>query len=79
LVLSEIVAPDWEATVDGEAVEVFATDLALRGVYVPWGAHTITFDYQPRRVWAGVWMSGLSVIAVGMALVVKRIVKRGNG
>ena len=79
LVLSEIVAPDWEAAVDGDAVGVFATDLALRGVYVPWGEHVITFDYRPRRVYAGVLMSGLSVIAVGIALVVKRIIKRGHG
>ncbi len=79
LVLSEITAPDWEAAIDGEAVTVFATDLALRGIYVPWGEHAITFDYQPRRVSAGIWMSGLSVAAVGIALVVKRIVKRGNG
>jgi hypothetical protein len=78
LVLSEIVAPDWEATVDGDAVGVFATDLALRGVYVPWGEHVITFDYQPRRVYAGVLMSGLSVIAVGVALVVKKASQRMN-
>jgi hypothetical protein len=78
LVLSEIVAPDWEATVDGEAVSVFATDLTLRGVYVPWGEHTITFDYQPRRVYAGVLISGLSVIVVGVALAVKKASQRVN-
>jgi hypothetical protein len=79
LVLGEIIAPDWVATVDRQAVNVFATDLALRGVYVPWGEHIITFDYQPRRVYAGVLISGLSVIAVGVALMVKRFVKRGSG
>ena len=68
LVLSEVIAPDWEARIDGETVDIFPTDLALRGVYVPWGDHTITFDYQPRRVYAGVFISALSVIAVGMAV-----------
>jgi hypothetical protein len=76
LVLSEIIAPDWVATIDGEITQIFATDLTLRGVYVPWGAHNITFDYQPRRVYAGVLISVLSVVAVSVALVVKRIVKR---
>ena len=76
LVLSEIIAPDWTAAVDREATSVFATDLALRGVYVPWGEHVITFDYQPRRVYAGVLISVLSVVAVGAALVAKRVVKR---
>jgi hypothetical protein len=76
LVLSEIVAPDWAARIDGEPTVIFPTDLALRGVYVPWGEHTITFDYQPRRVYAGVLISVLSVVAVSGALAVKRFVKR---
>jgi hypothetical protein len=76
LVLSEIIAPDWAATIDGEITQIFATDLTLRGVYVPWGAHNIAFDYQPRRVYAGVLISGLSAIAIGMTLLVKRWVRR---
>ena len=79
LVLSEVIAPDWVARIDGEAVDVFPTDLTLRGVYVPWGDHTVTFDYQPRRVYAGVIISVLSVIAVGAAMLVKRFGKGGNG
>ncbi len=76
LVLSEIIAPDWVATVDGEATEIFATDLTLRGIFVPWGDHTIVFDYQPRRVYAGVLISVLSVIAVLGAVALKRVAKR---
>jgi hypothetical protein len=76
LVLSEVIAPDWVARIDGEVVEILPTDLTLRGVYVPWGDHIITFDYQPRRVYAGVLISVLSVMAVGLAMLVKRFVKR---
>jgi uncharacterized membrane protein YfhO len=76
LVLSEIVAPDWVATIDGETIEVFATDLTLRGIYVPWGEHAVTFDYQPRRVYAGVLISALSVVVVCGAAVAKRLVER---
>jgi hypothetical protein len=75
LVLSEVIAPDWEARIDGEMVDILPTDLTLRGVYVPWGDHTITFDYQPRRVYAGVFISVLSVIAIGITLFVKRRVR----
>jgi hypothetical protein len=74
LVLSEITAPDWAAMIDGEATDIFATDLTLRGVYVPWGEHIVTFDYQPRRVYAGVLTSVLSVVAVIGALMAKRVV-----
>jgi hypothetical protein len=76
LVLSEIIAPDWTAAIDGEPTAVLPTDLALRGAYVPWGVHTITFDFQPRRVYAGVLISVLSVAVVGAVLVVKRLLKR---
>ena len=77
LVLSEIIAPDWAAAIDGGATDVFATDLTLRGVYVPWGEHVITFDYQPRRVYAGVLISVLSVVGGGVwRWCVKRFVKR---
>ncbi len=72
LVLSEVVAPDWIARLDGQPVDIFITDVALRGVYVPWGDHTIEFEYQPRRVYAGVVISVLSVVAVAVVLEIKR-------
>jgi len=72
LVLSEIGAPVWVATIDGEATDIFVTDLTLRGIYVPWGEHVVTFNYQPRRVYAGVLISVLSVVAVSGAMLVKR-------
>jgi hypothetical protein len=67
LVLSEVIAPDWAATLDGESSAIFATDVALRGVYVPWGAHTIELVYQPRRVYAGAIISVLGLIACAAA------------
>jgi hypothetical protein len=73
LVLSEIYAPDWTATLNGEPVTIFATDAALRGVYVPWGAHTIELVYQPRRVYAGAIISVLGLIAcAGAGLIGRR-------
>lgn len=77
LVLSEIAAPDWSATLDGEATTILATDVALRGVYVPWGTHTIELAYQPKRVYAGALISVLSVIAcAGGLLLQRRVIER---
>jgi hypothetical protein len=73
LVLSEIAAPDWIARLDGQPVDIFITDVTLRGVYVPWGDHTIEFEYQPGRVYAGVAISLLSALACAVALGVKRV------
>jgi hypothetical protein len=63
LVLSEIYAPDWTATLDGVATSIWRTDVALRGMIVPWGTHRIELAYQPRRVYAGLLISGLGLIA----------------
>lgn len=76
LVLGEVIAPDWEATLDGSTAPIFITDLTLRGLYVPWGEHQITFDYRPRRVYTGVLISVLSGIACVAALGIKRVTSK---
>jgi hypothetical protein len=76
LVLSEVYAPDWAATLDGAATAIWRTDGTLRGVLVPWGWHTVELVYQPRRVLAGAIISGLSVIACAGAVCVQRMRRR---
>jgi hypothetical protein len=73
LVLSEVYMPDWSAQVDGGPAVIYPTDLALRGVFVNWGEHTIEFNYQPRRVYAGLLITVLSALACVIALVLKRM------
>ena len=73
LVLSEVYMPDWSVQVDGEPAMIYPTDLALRGVFVNWGEHTIDFNYQPRRVYAGLLITVLSTLACVIALVMKRM------
>ncbi len=76
LVLSEVFAPDWVATIDDQPAEIFPTDLTLRGVVLPWGDHTIVLAYQPKRVYAGVLISVLSLFACAAALVIRKIYQR---
>jgi len=64
------------ATVDGAAAAMFATDVALRGVYVPWDTHIIEWVYQPKRVYAGGLISLLSLIACGLGLAFARRERR---
>jgi hypothetical protein len=71
LVMSEVYAPDWVATLDGTATAIWKTDGTLRGVLVPWGTHTIELTYQPRRVLAGAIISVLSMIACAGAVFVR--------
>ncbi|HZY44720.1 MAG TPA: hypothetical protein VFF70_08225, partial [Anaerolineae bacterium] len=76
LVLSEIVTPDWITTIDDQPAEIFPTDLTLRGVVLPWGDHTIVFSYQPKRVYAGVLISVLSLFVCAVAISVRKFSRR---
>ncbi len=47
LVLSETYYPGWKAWVDGRPTPIYETDIALRGVPVPPGAHRIRMEFRP--------------------------------
>lgn len=46
LVLNDAYYPTWTASIDGNQTTLIRTDLALRGIYVPKGEHTIQFTIQ---------------------------------
>ncbi|HEV2073447.1 MAG TPA: YfhO family protein, partial [Thermomicrobiales bacterium] len=62
LVVSQVYAEGWEATVDGEAVEVLQTDHALLGIPVGPGQHTVEVRYDPDALTLGLWISGLTAV-----------------
>jgi uncharacterized membrane protein YfhO len=68
LVLSEINYPGWEATVDGAAASIHATDYLLRGVYVPAGEHLVEMRYRAPAARNGAIISALSLCALGALL-----------
>ncbi|HYK07958.1 MAG TPA: YfhO family protein [Candidatus Eisenbacteria bacterium] len=43
LVLTDAYYPTWHAYIDGKEAKIYLTDLALRGVVVPTGKHSIVF------------------------------------
>jgi hypothetical protein len=60
LVISDLYAKGWRATIDGESAEIVPTNLALRGVPITAGQHVVTMTYRPP--WIG-WGLALSAIA----------------
>jgi len=64
LVLSDIFYPGWEATVDGEKIEMYPANIVGRGFFVSAGEHVITFEYRPWFLWFGMFLSGLSWLGV---------------
>ncbi|WP_119068550.1 YfhO family protein [Aggregatilinea lenta] len=71
LVLSDQYYPGWHATVDGDEADIVRTDVALRGVCVPAGEHTVRFEFRPLSLVAGVgvsavgWLVWLAAMVIG--------------
>jgi len=47
LVLSETAYPGWKAWLDDRPAQIYTTDIALRGVVVPAGAHRVRMEFRP--------------------------------
>lgn len=63
LVLSDTFDPGWKASIDGNAVPIYKTNYAFRGIYVPSGEHQIQFAYKPDSFYLGIKLSMISVLA----------------
>ena len=64
LILSDTFRTGWTASVDGSPETILRAHTAFRGVAVPAGEHRVTFTYEPRALYAGAWVSLLSLIFV---------------
>ena len=65
VILSDTFFPGWRATIDGASAPIYEVNAAMRGVIVPAGAHTLTFQYRPASV---VWGALLTLLGVGGAI-----------
>ncbi len=64
VVLTDVVFPGWEATVDGNPVGILTAYHTFRAVPVAAGAHAVRFVYRPRPFALGARISGLAWVAV---------------
>lgn len=67
LVLGEMDAPGWQATLDGQPADVYRANYLFRGVFLPAGSHEVTFTYRPRPYLLGqvVRLGGVLVLVLG--------------
>jgi hypothetical protein len=78
LVVSEAYHPYWKATVDGAPAPVLQVDLALRGVPVPAGRHTVILAFADPAVARGAWASAAGLL-LWLGLVAATWRRRGAG
>ncbi len=68
LVVSDTYAPGWRAYVNGQRVPILQTNGLFRGIALSPGAHTVTFEYQPRDIIAGAAISAATLCLLLLAL-----------
>ena len=60
--------PGWQATLDGEPVELLRANLNFRGVAVPAGSHQIEMRYRPESFRWGLVLALMGAVAWAGAL-----------
>jgi hypothetical protein len=64
VVLSDLFANGWSATVDGQPVDILRANIALRGVVVPKGEHRVVFTYRQPGLRTGFVLTGVGLVVV---------------
>jgi hypothetical protein len=68
LVVTDSYFPGWDATLDGQQVATYPTDVAFRGVIVPAGTHQVVFRYRPFSFTLGVIVTFLAIGSLLLAV-----------
>jgi Bacterial membrane protein YfhO len=64
LVLSEVYAPGWRATVDGKNEPVLRADRLFRAIPLQAGSHQVHIAYEPMSFQLGAIISGMTLLIV---------------
>ncbi len=62
LFLSDSYYPDWEARVDGVKTKIFQADYAFRAIVIPAGKHLVTFEYNPKSFYYGIYIGLIGIV-----------------
>ncbi len=64
LVLNDLAADGWSATVDGQPAAILITNALVRGVLLTPGTHQVVFTYEVPRLKGGLLLAGLGLCGV---------------
>jgi hypothetical protein len=83
VVLADTYYPGWDVSVDGQPARLHRANYALRAVAVPAGAHEVVFDYRPRSLATGAWITAVAGVVLsvmgGLAAWPRRVPPSGAG
>lgn len=72
VVFSEIYYPGWQATIDGQPIDIARADYILRAMNVPAGKHTIEMRFDPKslHITEGIAYGALVLLLIGAIVLV---------
>lgn len=68
VVFSEIYYPSWQATVDGNSVDIARADYVLRAVRVEPGKHVVAFKFDPKSLHVTETVANVALVAFMLLL-----------
>jgi hypothetical protein len=74
LVLSETYYPGWRAWLDDRPTQIYSTDIALRGIIIPAGVHSVRMEFRPAILPVSLGIS----LATAILLAISAFVYRRN-
>lgn len=77
LLISEIYADGWSATVNGKSVSILPADHSVRGVIIPPGDAVVVLHYAPRSLRIGLAISILAALLLA-GVVLDAVYRRGH-
>jgi hypothetical protein len=75
LILSDSYYPGWVAQIDGNNTPIYRVDNILRGVFVPPGAHQISFRFQPQILQTAGIIAAIS-FSLAITIIIQEILRR---
>jgi hypothetical protein len=66
LVVTELLLPGWNVSIDGKPAEPIKVEGLFRGVDVPAGEHVVVWSYHPLSFRLGVWISAIALVILAV-------------
>jgi hypothetical protein len=70
ILVNDVFMPGWRARVDGMETKIYRADYLFMAIPVDVGKHSIEVEYSPAGFRAGVWISAISTVLLGLGLAI---------
>jgi hypothetical protein len=70
LVLTDTHYPGWQVDINGQPAQILPVNIMFRGVQLPAGENTVLFEFKPRSLQQGLWISGFALLILAIGFII---------